>query len=74
MVNWGVFENIVGWVQSWVNKHIKENCLMHPCHLEELVSLTCHSAHPAWYHVDDDLDDIFLKLPEAQNWEGKYVG
>lgn len=44
-----------------MNKHIKQNCFVHPCPLEGVVSLTCHSAPPAPYHVDNELDDIFFQ-------------
>lgn len=54
-----------------MNKHIRENCLVHPCPLEGVVSLTCHSAHPASSHVDNDLDDIFFKTAKSTKPGGK---
>lgn len=43
---------------------------MDPCPLEEIVSLACWNAHPAWRHVDDDLNNI-LKTAKSTKLGGK---
>lgn len=73
MVNRGLFENTAGWVQSWMNKHIEGNCLVYPCPLKGLVYLTCHSTHPAWYHVDNDWDDIFRNGQKHRTGRGNML-